>query len=414
MTVSYGGKSGGKGELPCAIIIGLGSLQGLKAARILAGHGVPVVAIADNPAHYCCRTNACRQIYSADTTSDAFVELLLRLAPEFVGKPVLFPCQDGIVKQLARHREVLSPHYRFSLPDDRALELLTDKSLFYAYAGGLGFRTPANLVINSDGEFADALRAVRYPCVVKPAYRTRDWDRETKFKAFKPVSEEELVGIYRKFKALAIPIVIQEWIPGGDDRLFSCNCYFNGAHEPLVTFVARKIRQWPPEIGESSSGIECRNDLVLGETLRLFKTAGLVGLGYLEMKENEETGAYYLIEANIGRPTGRSAIAEAGGVNLLYTMYCDLAGLPLPESRVQCYGNVKWIHLTRDLASAYYYWRKGRLSVPEWLGSLRGKKTFAVLSWSDPRPFLADVAGAVGKFKNLKQIDAPERMTSTP
>ena len=34
---------------PCAIIIGLDSMQGLQTARILAKRGVPVVSIAKDP-----------------------------------------------------------------------------------------------------------------------------------------------------------------------------------------------------------------------------------------------------------------------------------------------------------------------------------------------------------------------------
>jgi len=62
-------------------------------------------------------------------------------------------------------------------------------------------------------------------------------------------------------------------------------------------------------------------------------------------------GNRYMIEANLGRPAGRSAIAEAGGVELLFTMYCDVVGLPLPENRVQRYQGAKWIDLRHDLQS---------------------------------------------------------------
>jgi predicted ATP-grasp superfamily ATP-dependent carboligase len=110
-----------------------------------------------------------------------------------------------------------------------------------------------------------------------------------------------------------------------------------------------------------------------------------------------------MVEPNICRPTGRSAIAEAGGVDLLYTMYCDALGLPLPPNRVQQYRGVKWINLRQDLRSALYYWRKGELSVPQWRESLRGRKTFAIFSWSDPRPFVGDLWRSVRLFINSSE-----------
>jgi predicted ATP-grasp superfamily ATP-dependent carboligase len=112
------------------------------------------------------------------------------------------------------------------------------------------------------------------------------------------------------------------------------------------------------------------------------------------MKRDDRTGKHYIIEPNIGRPTGRSAIAEFAGVELVYTMYCDLTGTALPENRVQKYQGTKWIYLRRDLQSAFYYWRKGKLSLRAWLKSIWGVKKDAVFSWTDLKPFLADFSGS--------------------
>jgi D-aspartate ligase len=109
------------------------------------------------------------------------------------------------------------------------------------------------------------------------------------------------------------------------------------------------------------------------------------------MKRDQRSGEYFIIEPNIGRPTGRSAIAEAGGVELVYTMYCDALGLPLPANREQKYGGVKWIYLKHDLQSALHQWRRGRLSLKEWWQSLRGRKTDAVFCWTDLAPFWFDL-----------------------
>jgi predicted ATP-grasp superfamily ATP-dependent carboligase len=190
-------------------------------------------------------------------------------------------------------------------------------------------------------------------------------------------------------------VLVQEWVEGPDDHLYSCNCYLDAKGRPLAAFVARKLRQWPPVTGESSLGEECRNDVVLRESVRLLQAAGHRGLGYVEIKQDARSGEHYIVEPNVGRPTGRSSIAEAGGVELLYTAYCHAVGLPLPAEREQTYGDVKWISLRRDLQSAVYHWREGELSVGEWWRSVRGKKTYALLSWRDPGPFFGDIVRSV-------------------
>jgi predicted ATP-grasp superfamily ATP-dependent carboligase len=147
---------------------------------------------------------------------------------------------------------------------------------------------------------------------------------------------------------------------------------------------------------------------VLQETIRLFQGVNYQGLGYVEMKRDQRTGKYYIIEPNIGRPTGRSAIAEAGGVELLYTMYCDAVGLPLPENREQQYKGVKWIYFRRDLQSAWYYWSKGQLSLKGLWQSWRGPKADAVFSWGDMGPFFADFQGKLGLLLKRRRKNDPD------
>jgi D-aspartate ligase len=230
--------------------------------------------------------------------------------------------------------------------------------------------------------------------VLKPSIRKPEWDRNSKQKAFTPADAGELLALYDRTAGWADVLVAQEWIRGTIPDHYTCNCYLDAESRPLVTFVTRKIRQWPPQTGIGSLGEEARNDTVLRETLRLFQGAGFHGLAYLEMKRDPQTGEHYIIEPNIGRPTGRSATAEAGGVELLYTMYCDAAGLPLPPDRTQRYLGVKWIYARTDLQSALHQWRRGELSLGDWRRSLRGPKVDAVFSLRDPAPFVFDLLRA--------------------
>ena len=189
--------------------------------------------------------------------------------------------------------------------------------------------------------------------------------------------------------------IAQEWVDGGVDSLYSCNAYFGAGARPLVTFVARKLRQWPPHTGTSALGEECRNDEVLEETLRLFAGVDYRGLAYVEMKRDARTGRHVIIEPNIGRPTGRSAIAEAGGVELLYTAYCDMVGLPLPAATAAAVRGreVDRRPPGRAVRAVLLPARRARAS-GDWWRSVRGPKWHAVLSRSDPEPFVHDVLQA--------------------
>jgi len=385
-------------QQPYAIVIGLNGMTGLQTARILSSRGVPVIAIAKDPKHHVSRTRVCEEILYADTESEEVIEILVTLGPKLNQKAVLYPCGDINVALVSDHRQKLEEWYHIVLPDPEVLKMLMDKVSFYTYAQKNGFPIPPTYLLRTRSEAEEAAANLDYPCVLKPSGRSSEWFAYTMFKVHMVSSAEELLDFFDRSIEGAKILIAQQWVDGTDANLYSCNCYFSTASEPLVTFIARKIRQWPPQKGVSSLGVECRNDTVLEEALRLFQSVDYRGLGYLEMKQDARTGEYYIIEPNIGRPTGRSAIAEAGGVELLYTMYCDAIGWPLPPNREQKYTGVKWIHIRRDTQSALYYWRRGELTPKEWWQSVRGRKGYALFSWTDPGPFVGDLVRVVRSY----------------
>lgn len=330
------------------------------------------------------------------------VRALEELGPTLPQKAVLYPCTDLSVRTIGRHRGVLAAWYHVALADQDLLESLMDKARFAELAEERGLLVPRTAVVADRVDAQRASERLRFPCVAKPAIKDATWEQAAGGKVARFADAGTWLGFFRENRSWAGDLILQEWIPGDDAELYSCNAYFDDDGEPLVTFVARKLRQWPIESGTSSLGEEVRNDAVLDTAVQLFQRAGYRGLAYVEMKHDRRTGQMVIIEPNVGRPTGRSAIAEAGGVELLYTMYCHVLGLPLPGSRQQCYTGVKWIYLRHDAQSAFAYWRRGELSLRSWWRSWRGRKAYAVWSLRDPGPFIADLRRAA--VQGLRQV----------
>lgn len=385
-----------KAQQPYAIVIGLQSLAGLQAARILSDRDVPVIGITSDPKSFCSRTNVCEQIMAAETETGEFVQILEELGPQLSEKAVLFPSTDMSVLHLSDSRDRLTDWFHIALPAADVVETLIDKISFYSYAQDLGLPIPKTKFLYDRTDAEEAAKYLTFPCILKPPKKNPEWERNASAGVYKITDASEFLPFYDQCSEWAPVLMIQEWVEGPDSNLYSCNCYFDKRNEPIVTFIARKLRQWPPGAGVSSLGEECRNDSVLKESIRLFRGVKYRGLGYVEIKRDERSNKYYVIEPNIGRPTGRSAIAEAGGVELLYAMYCDMIGWPLPQNLEQKYGNAKWIYWRRDLQAAIYYWRRGDLSLKDWLHSWRGRKRCAVFSWRDPLPFFADLMRVTG------------------
>ena len=390
-----------------AIVIGLDSITGLQTARLLARRGIPVWAITNNLSHFAAHTRVCQKILQADTASEDLITLLESIADGFPVKPVLYPCSDNSVLQISRSRARLEDRYHMALPSHEDVTLLMSKAGFAHHAVRHGFRVPITLDIYQQSDVEAAIPKLRFPCVLKPALKDVRWLSQAKKKALKVSTPDELLATFAKYSSMSDHFILQEWIDGPESDQFTCNCYFDTEGRPVVTFVSRKIRQWPPGTGVGCLAVECRNDRVRDETVRLFQSVPYSGLGYVEMKLDRKTGDLVLIEPNVGRPTGRSAMAEANGVELLYSMYCDLTGLPLPDGASRPSRPQKWIYLRQDLQSAFLQLYRRELSVGQWARSLRGAKVDAVWSLSDPLPFVVDWLRYAGVRGGKARVSAP-------
>jgi predicted ATP-grasp superfamily ATP-dependent carboligase len=374
------------------VVVGLDNITGLQTARILATRGVRVYGVAANRRHFGARTNACVEVVESRLSGQELVDTLRRLVPRLGPEPaVLVPCTDGAVWSLSLHRDQLLDRFRLPLGDHDGIDLLMDKVRFADHAKMYGLAAPRTEVLRSHADAEKAAEVLSWPAVVKPPVKAETWLSHTSAKGIRVDGPDQLLEVYDRVADWAPVLLAQEWVDGPEDALFSCNAYFDASGTPLVTFVARKLRQWPPQVGTSASGEECRNDEVLEETLRVFGSVPFQGLAYLEMKRDSRTGAMAIIEPNVGRPTGRSAIAEGGGVELVFTAYCDAAGLPLPSQRTQQYVGTTWLDLRRDVQAAAVGIRRGELTPREWASSLRGPRTHAIWSATDPRPFVTDL-----------------------
>jgi predicted ATP-grasp superfamily ATP-dependent carboligase len=388
-------------SLPYVVVIDIDHINGLQTARIFTDRKIKVIGIAKNLKHYCARTKVCEKIIKSNTKTEELIDTLISVGDTFEEKPLLIPSQDTSVLLVSRNREKLEPYYQIALPSKEVVEMLMDKPQFFEFATRENLPIAKYFLIKNRSEAEAAMENLNFPCIIKPPIKSPLWEENTKIKAYKVYDRDEYLKIYDICSGWAEVLMAQEWIEGTDVDLYSCNCYFNNKNEPLVNFIAKKLRQYPPVTGNTSLGIECRADEVRDSSLELFRKVNYHGLGYVEMKRDINTGKYYMIEPNIGRPTGRSALAEAAGVEILYTMYCDIFGLHLPKEVVQKYNDVKWIQIRTDLMSAFYYWKKGELTLRDWLKSIKGKKFYAVYSLKDPLPFIAEIGTAFKVVFNM-------------
>jgi predicted ATP-grasp superfamily ATP-dependent carboligase len=108
------------------------------------------------------------------------------------------------------------------------------------------------------------------------------------------------------------PFVIQSFIPGGDDQLYTAGV-FSYKGEVISSFSGRKLRQFPPTIGEASYAELVDVKPIIEYAERYIKKTGFTGMAQIEFKKYEDD--YYLMEIN-PRSWSWHSIGLAAGVNL--------------------------------------------------------------------------------------------------
>jgi predicted ATP-grasp superfamily ATP-dependent carboligase len=171
---------------------------------------------------------------------------------------------------------------------------------------------------------------------------------------------------------------VQEWIPGGDDALYTLGSYVAEDGRALGVFSGRKLRQTPRSIGTARVAEAVWIDEVVDRGRALLRELGLWGISQVEFKRDPRDGEYKLIEVN-PRLWEWHGLAAACGVDLALIAYRDVTGEHVEPVRMRA-GAKRWaITLARRA--------RPRPQRPPYVDAMWAR--------DDPRPALVHVARVV-------------------
>ena len=123
-------------------------------------------------------------------------------------------------------------------------------------------------------------------------------------------------------------------------------------------------------------------------TKKILGAMGYHGLSEVEFMLDPRDGRYKLIEIN-ARAWGWHTLAIGAGVDLPYLSYQDMLGAEVKQNGFD--KDAKWIRLMTDIPTTLGEILRGRMRINDYITSLKGKKQFAVLSITDPLPFITEI-----------------------
>jgi predicted ATP-grasp superfamily ATP-dependent carboligase len=239
---------------PSVFILNL-SYTGLGIARLLAGVGMRIYGIGSRKVF----GNFSRyvQFHRSPDSQDhpvALCAFLKELTWRETQRPVIFPTRDHDVIFLDRYRAELEPHFRIPQPEREVLDNVLNKWKLFQIATTCNIPTPKTYMIHNEDELESMASSFDYPALLKPVlaahWRTeKTWDAVGREKVILAHSKAHLLASYRRFKHLQPTVLLQEYIPGDDDDIYTFCSYRNADSGVVCHFNTRKVVQVPRGYG---------------------------------------------------------------------------------------------------------------------------------------------------------------------
>jgi D-aspartate ligase len=314
---------------------------------------------------------------------ERLLQNILSFAAAMPAPPPLFFQHDGDLTFVSRMRDQLRPHLRFTIASAELIEQCVDKTLFTVLAQRLGLPIPRSTVLWPAVQPGLPELDLEPPLILKPLTRRDDWWQPIAgaAKAVEVDSYEELERAWPRLAAAGVDLVVQELIPGGEDRIESYHCYVDPGGEIAADFTGRKVRTFPARYGGTTACVitDAADVRELGRDC--VDRLGLEGVAKLDFKR-DPAGGLHLLEVNPRFNLWHLPGAKAG-VNIPAVVYADLVDLPRPRIgpiRPGVRYSVPW----HDLRAA----RASGDSLVRWAAWQARCETRHNVALDDPMPFV--------------------------
>jgi len=352
------------------------SLSTLRCLRKLKKKNIRIWSIGEKdieyPAFYSFIPNK-KIVFSKN---EGVVDCLLRIKDQFSNRPKILITSDKDVVEISERREEIQKFYDILLPPKDVVKTLSEKTRFAKLTMEKNWDTPTSFQIQNEPDLRNMKQKLKFPFIVKPYL----------IHSTKVNNEKELEELIKKLKQINYKAMIaQNWIEGNDDCIHYCFLLFDKNSNPVATYMAQKLRQWPIAYGTTSLSISIQNDELVKKSIDIFKELHIVGFCSIEYKLDKKSGKYYIMEPTIGRFNQQIAATMASGVNFPEKLFKLLENQKVNHHK-QIH-NIYWINEINDYLSfknkkdkKYGYWRNY---------IKRNIKVF--FNWKDPLPFIAEL-----------------------
>ncbi|MFL6437849.1 MAG: hypothetical protein ACJ71Q_09735 [Terriglobales bacterium] len=366
-----------------------GSPRGnLGIVRTLGRLGVPMYVTHARPASPACQSRYCKGAFQWDftaATAEETVSFLMTVGERIGKRSFLIPTCDENAILAATHFDTLKERFIYPPQSPALASSLVSKKEMYFLAKQHGVPTPEASFPESIDDVLRFCDAAKFPLMAKGIDGAR-LKRQLGAGVIIAENRSDLLAVYERLdESERSNVMLQEYIPGGDDSVWMFNGYFDSDSNCRFGITGKKIRQYPPYTGQTSLGMCVHNDFVYNTTARWMKELGYKGILDIGYRYDARDGQYKVLDVNPRIGATFRLFVDQNGMDVAQALYLDLTGRPVPCSASR--EGRKWLVEDADIGSSLRYRKDGKLTVAQWLKSLTGIQEAAYFARDDIRPF---------------------------
>ncbi len=242
---------------------------------------------------------------------------------------ILHGSADWNTRIISSHKDELSEWYVVPYIDFDLLDDITQKERFYELCAELDIAYPQTWYVDCADTSAEVdVTAFPYPLIAKPsnsaAYDLLEFAGKEKIYEIQVPEELERVLAAVRGSGYAHKLILQDFVPGGDDAIRSLTTFSDARGDLRVVSGGQVVLQdhSPLALGNPVCIKGEKVDRIVSDAAKFLRHTGYHGYANFDIKYDERDGSYRFFEVNT-RPGKNTYYVTLGGMNFVKPIVDD-------------------------------------------------------------------------------------------
>lgn len=289
------------------------------------------------------------------------IPLLVSFAERHAGEELyLFGCTDEYAEMIIRNRDALSKYYFCPCVSEDMAERLGTKESFYSMCEKHGIPYPKTFILRPDDiarSLSEETIGFSYPVIIKPSHSSSYWKHP--FDGMKKVycaeTEDDAKKIAEKIFGAGYEesLIIQDMIPGGDDRMYVLTCYSGTDGKVKKACLGHVLLEehTPKGLGNHTAVITEDHPEITDILIKFLDKIGYTGFSNFDIKYDVRDGTFKVFEVNLRQGRSNYYVTSAGQ-NIAKTVVDDRHGMLSGDCEI-CRSEIFWHTVPKPIIYKY-------------------------------------------------------------